>query len=494
MIKQFAAMMAATAVISAAAPVYAAPAQIMLEVSHSQILRVTNSKITRVAIANPAIADVAVFDKGNVSIIGVASGSTTLMVWTADGMRQDFTIVVTATDESTAQAIKAAMHLPDVEVELVGQGDKRKILLTGFVEDQNELELALSVAALYVDGEWGEKPDFSATSNNIQYNKPSHPKIINNIQVRNPIQVNLSIMVLDVMDNDDLNYGLKYGNASQVNAGLERTTYQQVPKYNADGTLAGFEKVETANHYYAGVSDIPFNGAGLFYGGGNWRTVTGKLFSNIDGLLQLSIAEGKTKVLSRPNATTLSGKEAAIMIGGEIPIPSKTKDGEVSVQWRDYGIKMRIKPTVDTNGKITTALDAEISSLDWSNAVDSGTGKIPAMTSRKVSTMVDVMEGQTMAIGGLVNNNDGKMITKIPILGDLPIIGEFFKHTTKTKDKRELVILIKPTLVKKEDSSKISVGEKTAKAIEDAKKEWSNRQTVDTNSIPDPNGFSKTKK
>ena len=151
---------------------------------------------------------------------------------------------------------------------------------------------------------------------------------------------------------------------------------------------------------------------------------------------------------------------------------------------------MHIKPVVDTKGKISAFLDSEISSLDWANAVD----KFPALITRKVSTAVDMMDGQTMVIGGLLNDMDNKTLTKIPILGDIPILGEFFKYRSNSKDKHELVILIKPTIIRMGDASKVKVGEKMGKFIEETKNDWNKRKTIDVNNIPDPNGDSKSKK
>lgn len=468
MIKQFAAMMAATAVISAAAPVYAAPAQIMLEVSHSQMLRVTNSKIIRIAIANPNIADVAVFDKENVSIIGKLAGSTTLMVWTADGMRQDFTIVVKDTDESTAQAIKAAMHLPDVEVEVVGTGENKKILLTGFVEDQNEMDLALNVASLYVEkGDWSEVEYFKAHADNAaKFSTRVNSKVINNIQMRNPKQINLSILVLDVGGNNNDQYGFQYANASAI----------ELPTESSAGSVT----VDTAN-------------SNVFFGGDSFRKVTGRLFSDINGFVQAVTTKKDGKVLSRPDVTTMSGKEASLLIGGQIPV-QVIKDQTPSTEWKDYGIRMHIQPTIDTQGNILTNIDAEVSSLDYANAISNSYGTIPALTTRTVSTSVVIPNGQTMAIGGLMNNDDSKVVKKFPILGDIPIIGEFFKHTTNKKDRREIVILVTPTLINTNSLNKVKVSEKAREVLNEGKRALENRSTYDLTQIPNPNGGSKSKK
>ena len=99
-----------------------------------------------------------------------------------------------------------------------------------------------------------------------------------------------------------------------------------------------------------------------------------------------------------------------------------------------------------------------------------------------------------MVIGGLLNDMDNKTLTKIPILGDIPILGEFFKYRSNSKDKHELVILIKPTIIRMGDASKVKVGEKMGKFIEETKNDWNKRKTIDVNNIPDPNGDSKSKK
>lgn len=443
--------------------------QIILEVSHAIPYKTGNSPIVRVAIANPAIADVAVIDKYNVNIIGKEAGSTTLMIWTANGMRQDFTVTVSGLDRGSAEAIKASMNLPDVEVELVGTGEKRKILLTGFVENQIEMELAENVAALYVDGEWEEKESFkpSTSATAVKFTKRHHKNIINNIQIRNPVQINLAAMVLDISDSDARKLGIEYGNM---------------------GSGSKLSKTDTSYE-----RDYNLGDSGIFHGGMNFHDVTGKLMDNIDGRIQLMTTTGKGKVLSRPNITTMSGDEAQIMIGGEIPVPT-SKDGEISVSWREYGIMMHIKPTVDSEGKIATEFTAEISSLDPANSVSTSAGYIPALTSRKVGTTVTMLDGQTMAIGGLVNNIDSKTIKKIPVLGDIPILGEFFKHTSTSKDKRELVILLTPTIVNNKDAGKVKTGDKIRELLEESKRDWEKRKEYDFNAPPTPDGRDKVKK
>ena len=115
-----------------------------------------------------------------------------------------------------------------------------------------------------------------------------------------------------------------------------------------------------------------------------------------------------------------------ILIGGEMGIPT-SKDGEIVVTWKEYGIHLKIKPTVDHENKITTSVQAEVSNLNDAAAVATTAGKIPGLSSRKAATVLTVPDGGTMSIGGLLDNRENKIVTKVPLLGDIPIIGEFKK-------------------------------------------------------------------
>ena len=143
---------------------------------------------------------------------------------------------------------------------------------------------------------------------------------------------------------------------------------------------------------------------------------------------------------------------------------------------------MKIKPQVDQESKITSKVEAEVSGIDASVSVPTSAGKIPGLISRKASPMLSVPAGQTMAIGGLMNSDESKVITKVPILGDIPIIGEFFKHTSSSKDKRELMILITPTIVTNNDPVKGS--SKMLEEVEKSKRQWQEMEDIYPNDPP----------
>ena len=422
--KKYICLLAAWAVLAIGSATEAAPQPIWLELNQAYLYQAGSSKITRVTVANPAIADVVVLDKVKLNIIGKALGSTSLSVWSANGMRQDFVISVCNTDTATAQFIKQSMGLDGVQVAKVGD----KLVLQGTVENQYELNNALGMAKVYA----GEE------------------NIVNLIQMKNPTMVNLSALVIDISGKDARDLGFKYGVAKEI---------------SLDG----------------GVPKITFGTAGDFYGGMDWQDYTHHPFQNVDFMIQALASQNKIKVLSRPNITTMSGEEAEILIGGELPIPT-SKDGEISVEWKPYGIKLKIKPQVDQENKITSKVEAEVSGIDASVSIPTSAGKIPGLISRKASTMLSVPDGQTMAIGGLMNSDESKVITKVPILGDIPIIGEFFKHTSTSKDKRELMILITPTIVTNNDPVKGS--SKMLEEVENSKRQWQEMEDIYPNDPP----------
>lgn len=422
--KKYICLLAALAVLAIGSATEAAPQPIWLELNQAYLYQAGSSKITRVTVANPAIADVVVLDKVKLNIIGKALGSTSLSVWSANGMRQDFVISVCNTDTATAQFIKQSMGLDGVQVAKVGD----KLVLQGTVENQYELNNALGMAKVYA----GED------------------NIVNLIQMKNPTMVNLSALVIDISGKDARDLGFKYGVAKEI---------------SLDG----------------GVPKITFGTAGDFYGGMDWQDYTHHPFQNVDFMIQALASQNKIKVLSRPNITTMSGEEAEILIGGELPIPT-SKDGEISVEWKPYGIKLKIKPQVDQESKITSKVEAEVSGIDASVSIPTSAGKIPGLISRKASTMLSVPDGQTMAIGGLMNSDESKVITKVPILGDIPIIGEFFKHTSTSKDKRELMILITPTIVTNNDPVKGS--SRMLEEVENSKRQWQEMEDIYPNDPP----------
>ena len=407
------------------APAYAYVQPIYLEMNQSYYLP-QGSAIKRVAVTNPEIADVAVVDKRALNVIGKKTGSTSLTVWTADGMRQDFRICVSGVDSGLAETIRKAIGLPKVKVEVVGG----KVLLTGTVQNQKEKTLAYRVASLYAGGNGGEDKALERTllGEDAQVNDSidGDDKVINLLEMINPDQINIEAEVIEINANDAKQIGIEYGADSSVGSpgtwyanksGRDITKYS----YDKDGNL----KSETRH------SNL-MRDAGSHWYTRNWLYTH---FSDINAKIHTLVTNGHARVISRPNITTMSGKTAGILVGGEIPYPKKDNDS-TSIEYKPYGIKLNLmSPTVDASGNVTSRVFAEVSRLDWGNAVTVDGFKMPATAKSSAETMVNIPSGMTMVIGGLLNSDDTKNISKIPLLGDIPFLGELFKYHNDTKNK-----------------------------------------------------------
>lgn len=407
-----------------------------VEVSLNESKYMAASGITRLAVGNPAIADVQLLSSGDFLLVGKKAGTTSLIVWSDGGRRTEYTVYVAGNDRGMSSAIQDAIGYPKVHVQMI----KDRVMLRGKVENQYEHDTALKIAGLYTGGDGSG--------------------VIDLLEMEHPSQIRLEAQIIEIGSNYAKDLGIQY--------------WSQTPE-KQDETTTG----------------ITVGTAGIFYGGedfsssrkhGGWL---GSHVANVNVTLQALINQGKARILSRPSITTLSGKNANILIGGRIPVPISDGNGNVSVDWREYGIRLNIEPKVDSEDKITSKVHAEVSTLDKASSVKIDSYSIPGILSREADTEVNVHSGMTMVIGGLINSEDSKSISKIPLLGDLPIIGRFFQHTSKSRDKRELIILITPTLVSDDTPSPMS--QRMKASYEEVERIARNREQVKTNQ-PVPQG------
>jgi pilus assembly protein CpaC len=174
------------------------------------------------------------------------------------------------------------------------------------------------------------------------------------------------------------------------------------------------------------------------------------LTSFIDALKE----NGLVKILAEPTLVTLSGQEASFLAGGEFPIPTPQRDNVVTIEFRPFGVALRFTPTVLSSKKISLQVAPEVSELDFTNAVAIAGLTVPSLTIRRASTVIELADGQSFAIAGLLNESVRETISKFPLLGDIPILGTLFRSSSFQKNETELIILVTPHLVKPLDLSK----------------------------------------
>lgn len=418
--------------------------------------------IERIAIGSGKIATVIQLSDSLREFLVVAkeAGSTTLFVWTADGRRHDYLVNVSAEDKGLAKAIEEAIGLPEVRVKKI----QDRILLTGTVENQYERNYALQIARLYVGGDSdlnlsvGTGPDLqlqteSSSNESSGLSSPTiqigneqvtiKGQVIDLLQMRNPTQVRLEAQVIAIRPTDRQDLGIKYGNSPSDAPGI----FFFGESYGTTGT--------------------PFRNNPL-----NWAT---DRHSAINLQVQALITKNKAKLLSRPSIMTMSGEQALIQVGGQIPYTVYV-DGAAHVRFKNYGIILQLKPVVDGEGKITSSVHAEVSSMTGETV----NGQ-PILALRRADSVVTMTSGSTIVIGGLMDSSEQKNVIKIPLLGDIPILGEFFKYTSKTKEKQELIILVTPYIVDKGNASRTRMTEEMEEYYRNGQREKNQMPEVDLN-------------
>ncbi len=175
----------------------------------------------------------------------------------------------------------------------------------------------------------------------------------------------------------------------------------------------------------------------------------GNAFSGAGLGARLSLLEGNglARVLARPTLVAHSGQSASFLAGGELPIPVSANDGNIGIEYKEFGVKLQLTPTVLSNERIALKVAPESSDLDFNNAVAIGGVAVPAIRTRRADTMVELADGESFIIGGLVSRSTSSNVNKVPVLGDLPILGSFFKNLSYSQDETELVIVVTPSLV-----------------------------------------------
>ena len=353
--------------------------------------------VNQVAIANPEIADVIVVAPGEVMLVGKKPGTTSLSLWRY-GNRSDYTVVVDGSDDGTAGIVQSVLKYPDVHVSMAGG----KIILEGMVENQYERTRAELIAS-------------------------SYGTVTNLLQMRHPKQVRIESRVIEISTDKVKNLGIAYGNAANNDSGSSNSSVSLGTEGAFGAGQSHSNKVDTGR---------PFNWFGSY--------------AEINAQLNALVKTGDAKILSEPYVIAMSGEKANILIGGEIPVPVNTDDNTVTVEWREYGIRLDIEPTVQQDDSVDAKFETEVSSLDTTssfNATGSTGIRVPGLLSRKATSHVVMQPGMTMAIGGLISSTESKAVSKIPLLGDIPILGQFFRNTTKTRERKEILILLTPILV-----------------------------------------------
>ncbi len=412
------------------------------------------------------------------------SGTTTLLVWTVDGAKYEYFIHVE--DSGLSEIIERMINLPDVHVKKVDD----RILLTGTVKNQYERNYAIQTARLYTGGSTQASLNFGSTidpsidtqaakdegsSGNLASGNQvqSGGEIIDLLQILNPTKIRFEAQIVEITSDNAKDLGIQYGR--QGTGGV----FQFGEDYDRTQNVETYRYYDSTNNRWD-VYTIS-SGSHVRNFGNNPVKWLEQRFAPINAQINALVSKGKARVLSRPNITTLAGEEAAIQVGGEIPYTVVGVDGFATTDFKNYGIILQLKPIVDSENRITSAIHTEVSNLSGQTV-----NGLPVISTRRADTVMTLQSGATMIVGGLMDSTESKAISKIPLLGDIPIIGEFFKYTSKRKEKRELIILITPYIVSDDDTYHSGMSDDLQGLYQDGQREQNNLHDVDLNEPPPP--------
>ncbi|TIU29037.1 MAG: type II and III secretion system protein family protein [Mesorhizobium sp.] len=374
--------------------------RVFVPVSQSATIQV-NATLGDIVVGDEKIADAQPMTDKTLYIIGKSVGTTTVNLFSED-KRSLGAIQIEVGQDVSDMAVAIRQVAPKARIEIGSINGK--VRLSGHVKDAATLASIVEVTQQY-------GPD----------------AIINAVTIDDSEQVNLSVRVLEAKRNAgrDLGVSIKSTNSS----GTTRTG-TGVAAVDKDGVVLG------PGDLLSGLLSTasPFG-----------ALITRVIDSNVkvDLIIEALESKGVVRLLAEPNLTTVSGETASFNAGGEVPIRSVNSQGEIEIVFKQFGVNLNFTPVVLDDGKIHIKLAPEVSDLTgFTPAGD------PIFTNRKLATVVDLRDGQSFAVGGLLSSKNTRLQDQVPWLGQVPIIGALFKNSSTQKEETELVVIVTPHLVR----------------------------------------------
>jgi pilus assembly protein CpaC len=372
----------------------------------------TTWPIRRAAIGMSEIAEVHGTGPTEIMVSGKLPGETSLIIWDTHGGRQFFNVMVRPSASVLNDNLDSIRR--ELRTELPGQAlkissENGSIFLRGTVKDLESSGRAVKIAS-------------------------TAGKVINLLNVNVPAsdpQILLKVRFISVDRSKETQMGMNIFSTGFGNTigGISTGQFSQPTIASPTGNSA--------------VAVTGFSGTNIsgFYPGLNLGATIQALQTNIGA-----------QVLAEPNLLAANGKQASFLAGGEFPFPvvqpgTNGSGSTISIVFKEYGIRLNFIPTITPRGTIRLQVAPEVSSLDFSNAIELSGFNIPAISTRKVNTEVELSDGQSYVIGGLLDNTESETLQKIPGLSEIPVLGKFFQSIDKKRANTELIVIVSPEIV-----------------------------------------------
>lgn len=375
-------------------------------ISGKSVIIKTTEPATRVSIASPEIASYLLLSPSEIYVTGKAAGTTNLILWYKTGTPSVYDLEVSY----DISRLKERLHdmLPgEKDIQVIATHGA--VTLAGRVTNAANLAQALAIAKAYA-------PEGSV--NNL-------------LEVGGVHQVMLEVRVAEMQKSLLKRFGVNFNYMRGSEFGIS--------------TLGGLSSLDEVTS--GGVIDMTVSPAVNALFRFNRHATTWTTF--VDALK----TDGLVKILAEPTLIALSGQSANFLAGGEFPVPVPDEDG-VTIEYKEFGVGLSFTPTVLSEKRISMKVAPEVSELDYSTAVQITGYVAPGLSTRRASTVIELADGQSFAIAGLLRDTVRDQLDKYPVLGDIPIIGALFRSRSFQKSETELVIIATPHLVKPLDMTK----------------------------------------
>jgi len=387
----------------------------------------TDIGFSDITVGDPEVADVNVLTDRSLSILGKKSGTTRVTAY-GEGKKLVGIFDVEVSYDTSMLSTEITRRFPHAGIRV--STTNGKILLTGNAPDAMTLDQALTVARQF------------------------GPDVINSVSVNSPQQVMLEVRFIEASRQAGRELGVQwnsFGNKHISNVG-SRVGAGQLPITTPGGSFQQPGAVNGGRN--VGAAELPISpivAAGVLSGSAPYGFLLGALSRagvSIDVAINALEQKGLARSLAEPNLVALSGDTASFLAGGEFPIPVPGSLGSVTIDYKRYGVGLAFTPTVLRDGLINLKIEPEVSQLDTSNPVQVAGISVPPLIVRRASTTVELRDGQSFVIGGLLQNTSTTAQEQLPWIGDVPVLGALFRSTQYQKNETDLAIIVTPRLVR----------------------------------------------
>jgi pilus assembly protein CpaC len=394
----------------------------------------TDASFIELVVADPEVADVSPLTDRTLSILGRKSGTTRVSAY-SEGKKLVGVFDIEVTYDTSLLQQTLARQFPGSKIRATSVNGR--IMLTGNVHDAPTVDKAVTLAR-----QFGQD-------------------IINSMTVLSPQQVMLEVRFIEANRQAGRELGVQW-NPTASNGRLignigSRQSADRLPVTGTNATAgadAWKQPGVTAGGANIQPGQLPISqivAAGVLSGAAPFGFLIGKLITNglsVDVLINALEQKGMARSLAEPNLTALSGDTASFLAGGEFPVPVPQGLGAVAIMYKKYGVGLAFTPTVLSDGLINLKIEPEVSQLDTSHPVTIAGVSVPPLIVRRASTTVELRDGQSFVIGGLLQSQGETAQEQLPWLGDVPILGALFRSAAYKKKETDLAIIVTPRLVR----------------------------------------------